>query len=316
MRGLSGAGIAVVAWAGGSVLAKGIDMPAMAIGVYRFALFTMIMVVWLRTRGTPLTLRALKYSLPGGIALGLDIAFFFSAVKLTNVVNATLIGALQPILVGVIAARFFGESIKRRDALWSLAALAGVVGVVIASNGTPEWSLKGDLLAFAAMLCWGAYFIASKESKKNLTPVEFTTGTAFWTAIINLPLGLAFGQDLSWPNTRSWMGLLLMTVAAGFIGHTLMNWSLVRIPLWVGSTFTLLIPVASAILAWVFLDESLSLSQAAAMAVVLFALAVIVRGQADDAKTTRASAPSPKSPSPQVPAPQAPAPESPAPAAG
>jgi drug/metabolite transporter (DMT)-like permease len=41
----------------------------------------------------------------------------------------------------------------------------------------------------------------------------------------------------------------------------------------------LLIPVFSALLAWVFLDEPISLAQGAAMAVVIGALAVVVRGQ-------------------------------------
>ena len=277
---MAGASVAVTAWAGGSVLAKAIDMGGMAIGVYRFTLFAVLAAVWLARRGTPLTVATMRHSLVGGIALGLDIALFFTAVKLTNVVNATLIGALQPIFVGVIATRFFGESIKRRDVAWSVVAVVGVIGVVLASNGSPEWSLRGDLLSVAAMLCWGAYFIASKESRKHLSPVEFTVGTSAWVAIINLPLAVAFGQDLSWPSARNWVGLIAMTIFAGVIGHTLMNWSLVRIPLWIGSTSTLFIPVASAIIAWIFLGEALSLGQAAAIALVLTALAAIIRGQA------------------------------------
>ena len=70
-----------------------------------------------------------------------------------------------------------------------------------------------------------------------------------------------------------------MTVVAGIVGHSLMNWSLVRIPLWVGSTLTLFIPVASSLLAWVFLSEALSLGQVGAMGVVLSALFAIVRSQ-------------------------------------
>jgi drug/metabolite transporter (DMT)-like permease len=58
-----------------------------------------------------------------------------------------------------------------------------------------------------------------------------------------------------------------------------MNWSLVRIPLWVGSTFTLLIPVFSALLAWIVLDETINAAQAVAMAVVIGALAIVVRNQ-------------------------------------
>ena len=167
-----------------------------------------------------------------------------------------------------------------RDAAWSCVAVVGVLAVVVASNGTPEWSAKGDLLAFGAMLAWSGYFIASKASKSRLTPTEFTAGTAVWAAAINTPLAIGFGQSLAVPAADTLALLIGMTLLSGLIGHSLMNWSLVRIPLWVGSTFTLLIPVTSSILAWIFLGESLNLAQAGAMALVLLALGFIVMGQA------------------------------------
>ncbi len=278
-QGLLGAGLAVSAWAAGSVLAKAIDMGGMAIAVYRFTLFSLLMVLWLSSRGKRLSRHVLRHSMWGGIALGVDVAFFFSAVKLTTVVNATLIGAMQPIFVGVIAAQFFGEKIRRRDVAWSGVAIAGVVVVVLSSNGKPEWSLAGDLLAVGAMVSFGGYFIFSKQSKEHLTPTEFTAGTAVWTAGINVVLGIAFGQDLSWPSATNWGWLILMTVLAGIVGHTAMNWSLVRIPLWLGSTLTLMIPVVSSLIAWAVLGEALSLMQAAAAAVVLGALFMVVRDQ-------------------------------------
>jgi drug/metabolite transporter (DMT)-like permease len=89
---------------------------------------------------------------------------------------------------------------------------------------------------------------------------------------------------MSWPSLSNWGLLILMAVSSGLIGHAMMNWSLVRIPLWVGSTFTLLIPVFSAIMAWVFLGEAVSAGQAAAMAVVIGALAVVVHGQSAPAR--------------------------------
>ena len=277
--GLLGAGLAVSAWAGGTIITKSIDMGGLAVGVYRFWFFSAVIVVWMASRGTPMRLSVLRDSALGGIALGLDIAFFFSAIKLTTVVNATLIGSLQPIVVGVVAARFMGEEIKGRDALWSLLALVGVAGVILASSGVEEWSLSGDLLAFAAMFTWSGYFIFSKRSKGKLTSTEYTAGTAIWTAVIVTPLAVGFSQDLGWPGWDDIVWLLVMVALAGVVGHSLMNWSLVRIPLWVGSTFTLLIPVVSAILAWIVLDEALSLAQAAAMGLVLVSLAMIVSGQ-------------------------------------
>ncbi len=279
-RGLVGALIAVCAWSTGTVMAKGIEMGGIAIGAYRFWLFGLCIVAWMWVRGTPFRWRIMRDSMWGGIALGADIALFFSAVKLTSIVNATIIGSLQPIVVGVIAARFFGERIRARDAVWSLVAIAGVVVVVSAAGGDDVSSLRGDLLAAGAMLSWSAYFIASKDSKKRMTSTEFTAGTALWTAVICTPLGFAFGQDMSWPSAKNWALLAAMAIGSGIVGHALMNWSLVRIPLWVGSTFTLLIPVFAALLAWVFLDETLSAVQAVAMATVIGALAMIVRGQA------------------------------------
>ncbi len=278
-RGLIGAGIAVCAWSTGTILAKYIDMGSLAIGFYRFAFFGLMLIVWMRARGTPFRLRVIRDSMWGGIALGADIALFFSAVKLTSVVNATIIGSMQPIVVGVIAARFFGEQIRLRDAAWSIVALGGAVLVVAASAGDATTDIRGDLLAAAAMLSWSAYFITSKNSKKTMTPTEFTAGTSLWTMAICAPLGFLFGQDMSWPSATNWGWLIAMAIASGLIGHAMMNWSLVRIPLWVGSTFTLLIPVFSALLAWLVLDEAVSVLQAVGMVVVIGALAIVVRSQ-------------------------------------
>jgi len=278
-RGLLGAGLAVTAWSTGTILAKYIDMDALAIGTYRFFVFFFGVVIYMRTRGTSFSWRILRNSMWGGIALGADIVLFFSAVKATSVVNATIIGALQPILVGVVAARFFGEKIRGRDALWSIVALVGAVVVVRSAANDDVTSLRGDLLALGAMLSWSAYFIASKESRKNLTSTEFTAGTSLWTAVICLGIGIPLGQNMSFPSAQNWLWLALMILGAGVVGHSLMNWSLQRIPLWVGSTFTLFLPVASALLAWAVLGEELTAVQAVAMACVIGALAMIVRGQ-------------------------------------
>ena len=286
--GLAGAAVAVCAWSAGTILAKGIEMGGLAIGAYRFWIFSALIVAWMALRRTPFTWRVIKQSMWGGIALGTDIALFFSAVKLTSIVNATIIGSLQPVLVGVVAAKFFGETIRARDALWSVVALAGVIVIIGTSADDAVSNWRGDLLAVGALLSWSGYFIASKQSKGKMTSLEFTAGTSVWSGLICTPLGFLFGQDMSLPSVKN-IGLLLVMIAvSGIVGHVLMNWSLVRIPLWIGSTFTLLIPVFSALLAWVFFDEAILLIQGIAMACVIGALAVVVRGQSSAAKASAA----------------------------
>ncbi len=154
-----------------------------------------------------------------------------------------------------------------------------MIVIVIESSGTPEWSPLGDVLAVGAVFAWSGYFIFSKRSKGVISPQEYTAGTALWTALICLVAGLVFRQDMSAPDSGDWLPLLALTFGAGILGHSIMNWSLVRVPLWLGSVLTLLIPVVGAVVAWVFLGEALTAVQIVAIIVVISALASIVTSQ-------------------------------------
>ena len=277
--GLVGVLVAVAAWGASGAIIKSIDMDGMAIGFWRFLIYFVVLAAWMTLRGNPLGLHAIRASAAGGVSLGLDVVFFFSAVKLTNVVNATTIGALQPVIVAIVAAKFFGERIRGRDVVAALVAIAAVVVIVIESSGTPEWSPLGDLLAVGAVFAWAGYFIFSKRSKGVISPQEYTAGTALWTAVICLVAGVLFRQDMSTPDAGDWAPLLALTFGAGILGHSIMNWSLVRVPLWLGSVLTLLIPVVGAVVAWIFLDEALTAVQIVAIGVVVTALATIVMSQ-------------------------------------
>ncbi len=277
--GMAAALLAVSTWGVSSVVAKHVDMGGLAVGVYRFMIYAAIVGTVVSVRGSRPTLRVMRSSMPGGIALGLDIALFFSAIKLTTVANATVIGALQPIVVAAVSFKVFGEQIKRSDMALAGVAIVGVGVVMFGAADAPEWSIEGDALAVGALFAWAAYFVFSKRTAGIISPTEYTLGASIWAGLINVPLALAFGQSLAWPTNDNLVWLLAMAVGSGVLGHTAMNWSIQQIPLWLSSTFTLLVPVVSAATAWIFLDESLGPLQILAMAVVLLALAGVITGQ-------------------------------------
>ena len=171
------------------------------------------------------------------------------------------------------------KRISRREIGAALVAIGGVIVVVTQSSGTPEWSGAGDLAAVGALFCWSGYFVVAKRITTTITPLEFTTGTAWWVAIVALPVGLIFDQDMSPPPASEWPLLILLLIVGGVFGHSLMNWGIPRVPLWLSSTLTLLIPVLASLAAWLLLDESLTAVQLVAMGVVVAALAVIVTAQ-------------------------------------
>jgi len=278
--GMAGALVAVTAWGLSGVISKHIDMGGIAIAAYRFVAYFLALSIFMHLRGTRITVRMLRLSLWGGLALGVDVALFFSAVKHTSVANATIIGALQPVLVAIVAHRFFGERIRPRDMGFGAIALVGVVVVVLNAADSTKTDISGDILAVGALFAWAAYFIFSKLAKGKLTGNEYTIGSAFWVGVTNVPLAFAFGQDMSWPSAESWLWLLILAFGAGIMGHSIMNWAIQQIPLWVGSTFTLFIPTVAAFSAWIFLGEQLTATQMVANAVVVLALGGVVTGQA------------------------------------
>lgn len=278
--GMAGALVAVTAWGLSGVISKHIDMGGIAIAAYRFVAYFLALSIFMHLRGTRITVRMLRLSLWGGLALGVDVALFFSAVKHTSVANATIIGTLQPVLVAIVAHRFFGERIRPRDIGFGAIALVGVVVVVLNAADSTKTDISGDILAVGALFAWAAYFIFSKLAKGKLTGNEYTIGSAFWVGVTNVPLAFAFGQDMSWPSAESWLWLLILAFGAGIMGHSIMNWAIQQIPLWVGSTFTLLIPTIAAFSAWIFLGEQLTATQMVANAVVVLALGGVVAGQA------------------------------------
>ena len=91
--------VAVTSWGIGPVVVKDTDLGGLAVAFYRLSIGAVLTVVILYASGRRLTWRVLKGAVPGGLAFGLDILLFFTAVKWTTVADATVISALQPALV-------------------------------------------------------------------------------------------------------------------------------------------------------------------------------------------------------------------------
>ena len=277
--GLAATAMAVTAWGASSVVAKIIDMGALALITYRFLLFGIVMAVFLAARRTPLSWGAMRHSFWGGLTLGVDAGLFFTAVKYTTVANATIVNALQVVLVSLISSRMYGERMRGRDIAYAAVAMGGVAVVAFGSSGSPGWSWGGDLAAVGALFAWSAYFVATRHCQKKVPTQQYTACVAVYVGAMNAPFAVLFGQDLSWPSAGNWMWLVVMAFGSGIFGHVAMNWSLQTVPLWLASTLTLFIPVVASVLAWVAFGESLTPLQMGAMALVVVALGMIVQNQ-------------------------------------
>jgi drug/metabolite transporter (DMT)-like permease len=271
-----------MAWGASGVIAKAIDMGGLAVVTYRFWLSTVAFFTFMALTKRLPSRASFMAATPGGLALAADVALFFSAVKLTTVANATVLAAMQPLLMMYLGTKLLGERVMRTQIVWSVIALVGVGFLVFGSSGLDQWNPYGDLLSIAALVAWTGYMFFSKSSQGSVTPLEYTAITGLITAVVCTVLALIFGQDLSWPTATSWMLLLVMAFGSGLCAHLLMNWALTRIPVWLGSTTTLIIPTAATAMAWLWLDEPVTAIQIGGIAITLMAVAAITRSRASD----------------------------------
>src|SRR5215475_10967703 len=101
--------LAVFAWGFGPLFVKGIDASAPTIVFWRVLIGTVVAVAFAYVMGGRITWKLLVVAFPVGVCFGLSFIFGFESFQKTSIVNATLIPALQPVLILLVASRLFGE---------------------------------------------------------------------------------------------------------------------------------------------------------------------------------------------------------------
>jgi hypothetical protein len=117
--GLGASALAAILWGFGGIFAVLISAPGLVLTFYRLWLGAALLSAIVYVSGRKLTWATVRASWLGGVFLAGDMAMFFSAVKFTSIVDATVIGAFQPVLVLIAARRLFGERMGRWDVFWS-----------------------------------------------------------------------------------------------------------------------------------------------------------------------------------------------------
>lgn len=252
------------------VLVAGASLEGLAVAVWRLWIPAVIFAaITLARRRQSWAL--LRLTARAGISFGGATALYFSALQLTSVANATLITVMQPLPL-IVAARFmFSERIAAPDLGWIALALSGATVMVLSADSGGSADIGGDLIAAGATLVSAGYFIFGKRARATLDTDVFMTGLLFWAGLTIVPIALISRQDMIPPDGAEWVRMVALGFIVGF-GHMLINFANGRLPLAVLGVFQLFVPVGAAIMAWAFLDQSITTGQGVGIAVVVVAL--------------------------------------------
>ncbi len=271
---------AVVLWGGSGVAIKMVGATGMVTAFYR--LWFAIPLLWVVVLANPsmrrgLDRRWLLACLAGGTLFFLHQVLFFTAVKITTVANVTIIGALQPAVVLLLAGPLFGERAGPASVAWTGVAFAGTGLVVLGAGDTKAWSLQGDLLAFANLFAFSAYFLVSKRVREHTGTWEYVIGMTTVAGLWMLAAILVTGQDLAAPTGRDWLILGAIAVFPGTLGHVLMNWAHPHTSALSVSIMLLAVPVLATLGAALLLSEQIVLLQIVGGCIALGAIMAVLR---------------------------------------
>jgi drug/metabolite transporter (DMT)-like permease len=274
---ISIAAVAVFAWGFGPLMVRGIDASAGTIVFWRLWMAMPVMLTAAYFTGGRVSLPLLKAVFVPGVIFGVSTLVGFSSYHATSIANATLIGALQPVLMLFIAPLLFGERSSARQILLAVIALGGISTVVLGAQQSSGASLHGDALALINLGLFTTYFVRMKQVRnKGIHSIALIAGVFCVAAVTVTPWVLLTSHDLGAIHGADWLSIVGMVLLSGLIGHGLMTWAQRHVDITLASLLMLGGPVISAIGAWIVFSQQLSAVQIAGALVVLAALGAIV----------------------------------------
>jgi drug/metabolite transporter (DMT)-like permease len=247
--------------------------PALAVST-RFVLAGAIMAVVVVRRGGTMRISRRAFgscALIGLLLPGANAVLFFAERNVPTGLASLLIASV-PLLVVLL--RLLGR--ERLPA----AALAGVgvgfVGVAILAHPSGGATAGGIALCALSAVMWSVGSVASARLTMPDNPFAATAWEMLVGGFVMLPFGLATAGSFS-PSTASILAWIYLVTIGSVVGFTAYTWLLANAPLGIVSTYAYVNPVVAIILGVLFRNEHLTGRILIGAAIVVSAVAVVVR---------------------------------------
>ncbi len=207
---------------------------------------------------------------------GLYFACETFGLTYTTASSASIILALVPIAVLILARFLLGEEITRNNLLGITLSVIGIIVLVLGGGEklSLEGSLLGDLLILGAVFSAAFYMVLARDLGKTLSSMQITGFQVIYGTIIFAPFFLYNLPDIRWSQVsiQSIAALVFLALFCTITAFLAYNFALTRIEASRASVFINGIPVVTAIGAWFILGEKLTVVQMAGGALVLLAV--------------------------------------------
>ncbi|WP_122893781.1 DMT family transporter [Arcobacter peruensis] len=199
--------------------------------------------------------------------------FEAKAIALTTASQVGMITSLMPVITAMAAGYFLKEIISKQLIIGSLIALCGAVWLslqAVSSVNAPN-PMLGNFYELLAMVCGAGYTIVARYLSDKYSALFITAIQVFIGAIFFFPFYIYEynTSDLNF-TTNAILCVLYLGVVVTLGGYGLYNYALTKIEASKAAVFIYLIPVFTLILAYLILNEKLTLVELIASFTILF----------------------------------------------
>ncbi len=186
---------------------------------------------------------------------------FTLALAMSTATNCALILSTMPAVVASLG-HVTGIEPTTRRMRWGIAIATIGVALVVAARGVAfsTTTVRGDLLAIVATLCWAAYTLGLRRLPKQLSPLAVTAHTTFTgtpgLALAGLPGMLA--TDWGAVPAVAWGSMGYASVLSLGVAYLLWNASVARVGSSRTAVYMCVTPAVAALVAWAVLGERLA----------------------------------------------------------
>lgn len=275
-------------WAGNVVVGRAVrgEIPPLAMNWWRWAIAALVLMIFLRRslwRQRHLLLRHWKLVT---LLAATGITSFHSAVYIglteTTAINAAMMIAMGPILIAPMAWILIRERLKPLQGLGVLVSCVGAMVVITRADLTVLASLslnRGDLWLLFASVCWALYSVLLKLKPPEIEVLPLLMAVMLVGTVLTTPFYIWETATVgSMPLTGQSLAVIgYVSLFASVLAYLAWNPGVNMVGPNKAGLYLHLIPVNTAILAAVFLDEKIELYHLIGVVFIVLGIVLITR---------------------------------------
>ena len=223
-----------------------------------------------------ITPKNIRLVLAAGFLLAMHFIFWFGALKLTSIVNTTVLGIVAPAFTLLFERLWYNRKLSWITITALLIILVG--GIIVQGDdlGSVDDTGLGNIMAILSAVFLGSVFLIGAKVRKTTPVITYTRTVYTVSAIVLLVSSLILDNLLLGYTKNDYFWLFMLGLIPTLIGHTAFSYSVKFVSPTVIAAFPLGEPIIASYLAWLLFAERVPFYVVGGSLIIFIGLIILI----------------------------------------